>query len=204
MGRICLFLDWVFFKSILKIKRTLINWYINKKLDWLGVERSCSTFNGFVYLFIEKGAEIILGENFIMQSGPSYTIDAGVYSKIEIKKGAKLIIGNNVGVSSTSIHVHNEVSIGDNVNIGSGCLIMDTDFHSLSSQIRLNRDVDMSHAKTVPVTIGDNVFIGAHCVIGKGISIGSSSIIAAGSVVVKSIPESEIWGGNPARFIRKI
>ena len=54
------------------------------------------------------------------------------------------------------------------------------------------------------VTIGNDVFIGANCYIGKGVSIGDRSIIAAGSVVVKSIPPDEIWGGNPAKFIKQI
>ena len=50
----------------------------------------------------------------------------------------------------------------------------------------------------------DDVFIGANCYIGKGVIIGDRSIVAAGSVVVKSIPADEIWGGNPAKFIKKI
>ena len=38
----------------------------------------------------------------------------------------------------------------------------------------------------------------------KGVHIGARSIVATGSVVTKSIPADEIWGGNPAKFIRKI
>ena len=48
------------------------------------------------------------------------------------------------------------------------------------------------------------MFIGTSCIIGKGVTIGENSVIAAGSVVVKNVPSNEIWGGNPAKFIRKI
>jgi len=53
------------------------------------------------------------------------------------------------------------------------------------------------------VKIGDYVFIGAHSIIAKPVSIGDYSIVAAGSVVTKDIPPCEIWGGVPARFIKK-
>lgn len=59
-------------------------------------------------------------------------------------------------------------------------------------------------AKTSPVIIEDDVFIGTGVLIGKGVTIGARSIIAAGSVVVKSVPADELWGGNPAKFIKKI
>ena len=52
------------------------------------------------------------------------------------------------------------------------------------------------------VNIGNDVWIGYGATIMSGLSIGSGSIIAANSHVVKDVPEYEIWGGNPARFIR--
>ena len=52
--------------------------------------------------------------------------------------------------------------------------------------------------------IGDKVWIAANSVITKGINIGNGAVVAAGSVVTKDIPEHELWGGTPARFIKKI
>ncbi len=53
------------------------------------------------------------------------------------------------------------------------------------------------------VIIQENVFVGAGSIITKPVIIGHDSIIGAGSVVTKSIPENEVWAGNPARFIKK-
>lgn len=49
--------------------------------------------------------------------------------------------------------------------------------------------------------IGDNVFIGINSIILMGSSIGNNCIIGAGSVVSGKIPDNEVWGGNPAKFI---
>lgn len=82
-------------------------------------------------------------------------------------------------------------------------MIFDTDFHSVNASRRTNRKEDIENAKKSPIHIGDLVFIGTGCIIGKGVCIGDKSIVAAGSVVTKDIPAGEIWGGNPARFIKK-
>lgn len=56
----------------------------------------------------------------------------------------------------------------------------------------------------ISVTIGDNVWIGGNSVILPGVKIGSNTIIAAGSVVTKDIPDWVVAGGNPYRVIREI
>ncbi len=52
--------------------------------------------------------------------------------------------------------------------------------------------------------VKDNTAIGAGCVILPGIVIGSNCLIGAGSVVTQSIPDGEVWFGNPATFQRKL
>lgn len=130
-------------------------------------------------------------------------IDLYKGSHIHIKPGAYVKIGNRTGMTQVSIICHNRVSIGSNVKIGAGTMIFDTDFHSLDCEVRRSED-DPKFARTAPVNIGDDVFIGARSIICKGVSVGDCSIIAAGSVVVKDIPAGELWGGNPAKFIRSI
>lgn len=52
------------------------------------------------------------------------------------------------------------------------------------------------------IVIGDGVWIGVNTFIGPGITIGDDAVVGANSVVTKSIPAHEIWGGVPARLIR--
>lgn len=112
---------------------------------------------------------------------------------------AKLIIGNNVGISGSTLSVSNSIEIGNNVLIGSGCVISDSDSHPILPSERGD------HSKTLsnPVIIEDDVFIGARSIVLKGVSIGKGAVIGAGSVVTKSIPAYSIAAGNPARVIKE-
>ena len=129
--------------------------------------------------------------------------DAAWNSKcaIWVKEGASLVIGDNSGLNGALIYASTKVSIGNYVKIGGGCKIMDTDFHSLDARNRRENDTE---TKSAGIDIGDDVFIGSSSIILKGVSIGNRSIVAAGSIVTKSIPPDELWGGNPAKLIRKL
>ena len=95
------------------------------------------------------------------------------------------------------------IEIGDYANIGTGCFVMDSNFHSTDWRVRMTPD-DSKHIATAPVIIKPHAFIGARCIICKGVTIGEHSMVAAGSVVVKDIPDNELWGGNPAKFIKRL
>ena len=56
----------------------------------------------------------------------------------------------------------------------------------------------------ISIAIGDNVWVGGNSVILPGVHIGSNTVIGAGSVVTKDIPDGVIAAGNPCRVIRKI
>ena len=53
------------------------------------------------------------------------------------------------------------------------------------------------------ITIGDNVWLGAKCLIMQGVTIGDGVVVAAGSVVTKSIPAYTIVAGTPAKHIKE-
>lgn len=118
---------------------------------------------------------------------------------IEIKKGAKLQIGNNCGFSGVSIVSRESIVIGNNVIVGANSKIWDNDFHSVFFE---HRDKE-EYIKRSPIIIGDNVFIGANCLILKGVNIGCNAVIGAGSVITQNIGEGEIWAGNPAKFVKR-
>ena len=119
-------------------------------------------------------------------------------------KNAKLVIGDNVGMSFVTIACFNQIFIGNNVKIGGDVIIYDADFHSLNANKRTAIPEIKQNIKTKPVHISNNAFIGAHSILLKGCSIGENSIVGAGSVVTRKIPANQIWGGNPAVFIKEI
>lgn len=174
-----------------------------KALDSLHISHGKVTFYGKCIFRISNGSKITIGDDFTCQAGSFASIDCTPESKIQVEKNGTLIIGNNVGVSSIVLHCWNSIIIEDNVKIGAGCLIMDTNFHSTDATIRATKE-DQKHVRTAPVLIKHDAFIGARSIICKGVTVGENSIIATGSVVVKDVPNNEVWGGNPAKFIKKI
>jgi acetyltransferase-like isoleucine patch superfamily enzyme len=154
-------------------------------------------------LMIKNNGYCRMGEHVIFKSEPSSNyVGLSKRCSVFVEEDAKLIIGNNSGFSGVSIYCAKAITIGDYVNCGGNVSIWDTDFHPLDFEAR--RVHDVSKIKSAPVVIGDDVFIGANTIVLKGVVIGNRAIIGAGSVVTTSIPEDEIWAGNPARFIKKI
>lgn len=117
--------------------------------------------------------------------------------------GSKIIIGNNVGISGTTINATTTITIGDNTIIGSGCLITDTDSHPILAAERNLPDWP-KYTKSKPIVIGKNVFIGARSIVLKGVTIGDGAVVGAGSVVTKDVPANTIVAGNPAKVIKTI
>ena len=145
---------------------------------------------------------IKIGKNFVANSGKNANPIGGdtILRLITGKKGT-LRIKDNVGISNSTIICWDKIEIGNYVSIGGGCKIWDTDFHSINPVLR--RHTGGNHIKTAPIIIGDYAFIGGDVLILKGVNIGKNSVVAAGSVVTKSIPSNEVWGGNPAKFLKK-
>ncbi|MFT3703314.1 MAG: acyltransferase [Agriterribacter sp.] len=153
---------------------------------------------------IRVNGRMSLGDNFSMNNGPNHNmIGRQQPCYFVVMEGAELVIGNNVGISSTAFVCSTYIEVGDNVKMGGNTVIYDTDFHSIDKDSRIDPRLDRANAKKAPVKIANNVFIGAHTTILKGVHIGENAIIGAGSVVTKNIPANEIWGGNPAKFLKK-
>lgn len=153
---------------------------------------------------IKKG-EIVIGDGFICNN-KLISNSVGIFQPCFFNiaaSGSKIIIGNNVGISGSTINAVTSVTIGDNTIIGSGCLISDTDSHPVIATERNMPDWP-KYTKSKPINIGKNVFIGARSIIMKGVTIGDGAVIGAGSVVTKDIPSNAIAAGNPARTVKII
>ena len=110
-----------------------------------------------------------------------------------IKMGEKVFIGHGC-----EFVCNTKISIGNNCLIASKCTLNDTG-HEYNRKTNIN----LQPITSKEIFIDDDVWIGTSCVILQGVTIGQGSVIAAGSVVNKSIPPYEVWAGVPARFIKK-
>jgi len=160
---------------------------------------------GIPILQMGRDSKFEIGSGVSLVSEPMFNlIGRSQKCSFHIGDDAHLCIGDNTGISFTSIVCQRSVKIGKNVIIGGNTAIYDTDFHSLDYINRRSRIMDIQNSFCKEIIIGDDVFIGAGTTILKGVHIGERSIIAAGSVVTKSIPPDEVWGGNPVRYIRSL
>lgn len=190
-----------YYKVKLKLNSFLYKIYITNRYPKSSIGSGFKVYGSLRLLFM-RSSNIIIGENVTFISDTKYNyIGINKPSSIFVGENALLQIGSNTGLSGTSIYVSTKIVIGDNCNFGGNTFIWDTDFHPLDC---LQRRRGLNGTKCAPVVIGNDVFVGANTIILKGVVIGDMAIIGAGSVVTKSIPASEIWAGNPARFIRKV
>lgn len=156
--------------------------------------------NGFMFVHGKKhGIEI--GDNVTINSSENVNPTSGVnHTHLRTEGEGMIVIGNHVGISHVNITSFCSITIDDNVLIGSGVKMWDTDFHPLEYTARMRQEKpDMK-----PIHIMEGAFIGACSIILKGVTVGKHAVVGAGSVVTKSIPDNEIWGGAPARFLRRI
>lgn len=123
------------------------------------------------------------------------------YTKILRKKGLK--IGNNCEIYK-NVDFGSEpylVEIGNHVRITSNCKFITHDGGVwVLREIYKNPKIDLFGK----IVIGNNVHIGINSIIMPNVKIGNNVIIGCGAVVTKNIPDGEIWGGVPAKFIKKL
>jgi acetyltransferase-like isoleucine patch superfamily enzyme len=114
---------------------------------------------------------------------------------------ARIVLDEDSGISGGSVTARSKtIRVGKKTLIGPDCLIVDSDFHIPWPPDKRNNFTGSDY--DADVSIGDNVWLGARCIILKGVTIGDNSIVAAGSVVVNSIPANSLAAGNPARIVK--
>ena len=159
-------------------------------------------------VFIRNKGRFVVDGKVVVNSGKNYNVIGGdSRANFMIGDNALLRMGENVGISNSTIVCSKEIVIESNVLIGGGCKIYDSDFHSTDYQKRIDAFVCNKkdiYAKVRPVRIKDGAWIGGHSIILKGVTIGERSIVGAGSVVSKDVPDYEIWAGSPIKYMGSI
>lgn len=167
-------------------------YYFMHKLKYFGkplrIGKNSKIYPKSIFEFI-NGGSIVLGESCLIR-------DYAILSTF----GGEIKIGNNCGIENYSVlYGAGGLSIGDNVIIAAHTVIIPSN-HNYA---KLDIPIREQGATMKGIIIGDDVWIGAGCRILDGVTIGRGSIIGAGSVVTKPIPEYSIAVGIPAKVIKK-
>ncbi len=140
-----------------------------------------------------KRAEIM--QKILGQFGPNSVIEP----PFQCDYGYKIYMGENsfanfnlVIIDTCPVYIGNYTLIGPDVKLYSGT-------HPTDPQTRLN---GLEYGK--PIRIGNNVWLGGGVVVLPGVTIGDNSVIGAGSVVAKDIPENVVAVGNPCKIIKQL
>ncbi|MGN0706903.1 MAG: acyltransferase [Faecalibacterium sp.] len=127
-------------------------------------------------------------------------------------------IGDRVVINEgTRLICSDHIAVGNDVMISWGCMIVDSNMHSLHSADRLEdtrnargeieshtmgQHIDRSRIQSAPVVIKDKAWIGFNAIILKGVTIGEGAVVGAGSVVTYDVPDYAVVGGNPAKILK--
>lgn len=164
----------------------------------------CETAQIFRFLRNRQSGAIIIGKHVSCYAGCSFSIGVN----------GRCTIGDFTLLNGALVMAEDDISIGSYCLISWNVGIADSDFHPLDPAQRL---IDAQAVapffkdrpprpklKTAPVKISDNVWIGMNATILKGVTIGENSVVAAGSVVTKSVPPNTVVAGNPAVAVRQL
>lgn len=119
-------------------------------------------------------------------------VSLGSGCRISVASDAILKLGNNFSMTgNSSIVCQKNISFGNDCLLSWDILIMDSDFHKI-----LNSQDETVNAPS-PIRIGNHVWIGCRSTILKGVQIADHTVIAAGAVITKALPDAHsIYGGN--------
>ena len=115
--------------------------------------------------------------------------------------------GRNCSIGSLA-HIGRNVTMGNNcriqgsVYIADGCILGDDVFVGPNATLLNDKYPPSGNSKYwKPVIVESNAVIGGGSTIIPGCNVGESSVLGAGSVLTKNLPENQVWAGNPATFV---
>ena len=132
---------------------------------------------------------------FLQMLGAKLGKKALFFRRVEVLYPRGLDVADRVTVGwFAELDARAGIQIASDVNISSHAKLI-TGSHDI--------DDPMFASDFRPIKIGHHVWIGTGAMVLPGVEIGDGAVVAAGAVVTRDIPPYEVWGGVPARFIRK-
>lgn len=160
-------------------------------------------FLGRPVVSVVPGSALRIGDR-LMAISRSTSTALGVAHPVvlrTLRPGARLDIGNDVGISGGSICAALRVTIGDGTLLGADTVVVDTDFHPVDHPDRRHAALPVPRERDA-VTIGRNVFLGARVTVLRGSWIGDGAVVGAGCVVRGRVESGAVVMGEPPRTVR--
>ena len=163
------------------------------------------TFYGVPRVHRARGTRIVLGDGVSIRSGGVCNpLSQGLPCVLRtVLPGAALKIGDRTGISSAVISCWGSIELREDILVGAGVVITDSDAHVLCADCR--SEGVASQILSLPILVGSGTFVGARAAILKGAMVGPGSVIGFGSVVIQGeYPGRSLLAGVPAEVKRSV
>lgn len=163
-------------------------WRWRVRLARAGVECARPGMVGGLLPRVENLGSMVLGANVGFR---------GVSAAPELctAKGASLVIGAGSFINSgVCLNASTRIELGRRCLLAEWVMIADQAFHEVEPG---------APVRSAPIVIGDNVWLGVRAVVMPGVTIGDHTVVGAGAVVTKSLPDRCVAAGAPARVVRR-
>lgn len=181
---------------------------LKRTIDWLIMNQRDARPRWYIRLlaplYQHRGRGSKIYHSVRMDTPPYRRFSLGDHSVIESFCCINNAVGDVVIGDHTRVGIHNTiigpVSIGNHVNLAQGITVTALN-HNFSDPDKL---IDEQGISTAAVHIGDDVWIGANAVVLPGVTIGNHSVVAAGAIVTKDVPQGSLVAGVPAKILKQI
>lgn len=181
---------------------------LKRTIDWLIMNQRDARPRWYIRLlaplYQHRGRGSKIYHSVRMDTPPYRRFSLGDHSVIESFCCINNAVGDVMIGDHTRVGIHNTiigpVSIGNHVNLAQGITVTALN-HNFSDPDKL---IDEQGISTAVVHIGDDVWIGANAVVLPGVTIGNHSVVAAGAIVTKDVPQGSLVAGVPAKILKQI
>jgi acetyltransferase-like isoleucine patch superfamily enzyme len=183
-------------KAVYRLRAVLRGCLVDlpRTLSWKALGLTAGPRTMLPRIYVTWPHQVSFGARCLLEHDSYFKFD-GVW-----QPGPSLVFGDDVFIGAgCEFNIRQGITVGSHCLIASGSRFFDHDHGFSTRAIPIAQQTDGVEAR---IALEDDVWIGANVVVLKGVTIRRGAIVAAGSVVTKSIGAFEIWGGVPAKKLR--